>query len=88
MKKRNLYISELIPNFNHYDAAEALGYRSDLYVCRLTPASIKYMENPEYTYHIYTHGAQAVESKRQYIEWANHLNHIEKTRNMGMKSSC
>ena len=56
--KSGFYIRELLRNYNSYDQAEALGYRSDLYVCSIgkktqTTSSLKY--------NIYTHGRDAVE---------------------------
>lgn len=66
--KRDLYIDQIISNFNKYYAAEALGYRSDLYICRITPSSIKNLDRYKYTSHIYTHGINSVESERNKID--------------------
>lgn len=60
--KRKLYISSIQGNFNCYYCAEALGYRSDLYICRVTPDSFKTISKQEYISNIYTHGTDAVES--------------------------
>ncbi|MFS0614218.1 bis-aminopropyl spermidine synthase family protein [Lederbergia ruris] len=79
--KRSLYISQIIPNFNRYYAAEALGYRSDLYLCRLTPATFKYLKNPTYPNKIYTHGTNSVESKSKDIELSDLLDSIDKVTN-------
>lgn len=65
---RGLYIRDLKYNFNHYIAAEALGYRSDLYVCQLTSYTQKYLESAKYYDNIYTHGKNAVESSSDKID--------------------
>lgn len=62
LMKKKLYISSMYGNFNVYYQAEALGYRSDLYVCRVTPDSFKALGNQNYYYNIYTHGTDAIES--------------------------
>ncbi len=62
LMRRKLYISNMHGNFNVYYQAEAIGYRSDLYVCRVTPDSFKAIGNQNYNYNIYTHGSDAIES--------------------------
>ncbi len=56
--KSGFYIRELFKNYNSYDRAEALGYRSDLYVCSIGK---KAQMNSFLKYNIYTHGKNAVE---------------------------
>lgn len=62
----HLYIDELKPKFNIYYKAEALGYRSDLYICRMTPKSwdqnnMIFLKNPK----VYTHGKNSLESSNK-----------------------
>lgn len=65
LTNRCIYTQEIIANFNIYDAAEALGYRSDLYICRATPKTFQIVENSGYSYRIYTHGENAIESSKE-----------------------
>ncbi len=60
--KNHIYFRAILPNFNDYTGAEALGYRSDLYICSLTPKSFDNIDtkNP---YDIYTHGNNSIEAK-------------------------
>ncbi len=69
MMKRKLYITSLHGNFNCYYSAEALGYRSDLYVCRVTPESYKTVNSGTYINNIYTHGTNAIESVKSEIDF-------------------
>lgn len=58
--KQKIYFRSILPDFNKYVGAEALGYRSDLYVCSLTPKSFE--ENDvDKNYDIYTHGNNSIE---------------------------
>lgn len=78
LMKRKLYISSLIGNFNSYYCAEALGYRSDLYVCRVTPGSYKTINSRLYIDNIYTHGKNAVESIKCEKDYEGMFNLIAK----------
>ena len=69
LMQRKLYISSMYGNFNVYYQAEALGYRSDLYICRVTPDSFKSLGNQNYNYNIYTHGIDAIETAKDDKEY-------------------
>ena len=62
LSQLRLLSEAILPRFNHYDGAPALGQRSDLYILRPTrrslPAAQRYLSQP----HIYTQGNQAQES--------------------------
>ena len=63
ISKRKLYLKEILNNYNIYYDAEAIGYRSNLYTCNLTPDSKKVIENFGTEINIYTHGNSSVESQ-------------------------
>jgi N4-bis(aminopropyl)spermidine synthase len=59
----SLAYEAILPNFNQYDGAQAIGSASDLYVCRPTPATWRSLDRPARgPVGIYTHGSQALES--------------------------
>ena len=60
--KNHIYFRAILPNFNDYTGAEALGYRSDLYICILTPKSFDNIDTKN-DYDIYTHGNNSIEAK-------------------------
>lgn len=60
--RTHVYFRAIIPNFNSYIAAEALGYKSDLYICSLTSKSIEQSYQKTDTYEIYTHGRNSIEA--------------------------
>ncbi len=64
MQKLSVYFKEIIANFNVYKKAEALGYRSDLYVCNILPKAFDKLEYSE-EYDIYTHGKKSLEASSQ-----------------------
>ena len=53
-------IAAILPQFNRYDGAEAIGGHSDLYVLQPTAGTWKNLEQGPLT--IYTHGSQSVEA--------------------------
>lgn len=72
--KMGLYIYSLHPNFNEYTAAEAIGYRSDLYSLMFTPQSYSLIKVEDcYNDEIYTHGNAAIESKKDYSSFLTAL---------------
>lgn len=64
MQKLFVYFKEIIGNFNVYKQAEALGYRSDLYVCNILPKAFDDVKN-ENDYDIYTHGKKSLEASSE-----------------------
>jgi N4-bis(aminopropyl)spermidine synthase len=60
----SLAYEAILPNFNQYDGAQAIGSASDLYVCRPTPATWRLIDRSARSpVNIYTHGNQALESE-------------------------
>ena len=86
--KSHIYFRAILPNFNVYTAAEALGYRSDLYVCSLTSKCFD-NKNCINSYDIYTHGNNSIEAKRpvkiDYQEIINLLSNMLKTKSSLIK---
>lgn len=59
--KNHIYFRAILPNFNIYTGAEALGFRSDLYICSLTAKSFDSIDSKN-NYDIYTHGNNSIEA--------------------------
>jgi len=60
----HLAYEAVLPGFNRYDGAEAVGAASDLYVCRPTARTWRAPDRTaEHAVRIYTHGPQAVEAR-------------------------
>jgi N4-bis(aminopropyl)spermidine synthase len=60
----SLAYEAILPNFNQYDGAQAIGGASDLYVCRPTPATWRLIDRSAPSpVNIYTHGTQALEGE-------------------------
>ncbi len=59
---RGLVIDELVRGFNRYHGAEALGSRSDLYVCQPTTEALRRTRTPAPVNRLYTHGSASAES--------------------------
>jgi hypothetical protein len=57
-----LVTEALLPGFNHYDGAQAIGSRAGLYALRPTRRSAKLATRRVRSYALYTHGRQAVEA--------------------------
>ncbi|HEX5495995.1 MAG TPA: bis-aminopropyl spermidine synthase family protein [Mycobacteriales bacterium] len=58
-----LVYEAILPEFNHYTGAQAIGSRSDLYVCRPTSRTWTVLDRPDRGGpHIYTRGPQAAEA--------------------------
>lgn len=57
-----LYTEAVHPRFNRYRGAQAVGSRSDLYVCRATARTWRHLDRLDTPAAIYTHGGQSVES--------------------------
>jgi hypothetical protein len=57
-----LVVEAMLPAFNHYDGAQAIGSRADLYTLRPTRRSAKLATRRARSYALYTHGRQAVEA--------------------------
>ncbi|MGI5126036.1 bis-aminopropyl spermidine synthase family protein [Pseudonocardia sp. CA-107938] len=69
-----LYTEAMLPAFNRYRGAQAVGSRSDLYVCRATARTWRHLDRADPRTAIYTHGAQSLESTpRRVPELANLL---------------
>ncbi|WP_026065893.1 bis-aminopropyl spermidine synthase family protein [Actinoalloteichus spitiensis] len=70
-----LLFEAILPDFDRYVGAQAIGSSSDLYVCR--PVSGAGRRPPETANNIYTHGAQSVEaggrSAERAADWASRL---------------
>ncbi len=57
----DLVTEAVIPGFNHYDGAQAIGSRAALYTLRPTRRSVKLAARRAPRYNLYTHGRHAVE---------------------------
>jgi hypothetical protein len=58
-----LVLEAILPHFNHYVRAQAIGSSSDLYICRPTRKTYKIISKPAETVsRIYTHGQSSEES--------------------------
>lgn len=57
-----LVTEAMLPAFNHYAGAQAIGSRADLYTLRPTRRSLKLAARRVRSYSLYTHGRQAVEA--------------------------
>lgn len=77
--KLNMYIYALMPNFNQYYSAEALGYRSDLYKLFLTAKCNTYLSKNCEDINIYTHGENAIEAKKETKLLSNEFSKFIKT---------
>ncbi|RIQ22543.1 bis-aminopropyl spermidine synthase family protein [Jiangella rhizosphaerae] len=61
----SLATEAMLPHFNRYDGAQAIGSASDLYVCRPTAATWKALpRSAQEPVTIYTHGPQSLEGGR------------------------
>ncbi len=60
----HLAIEGIIPNFNRYDGAQAVGSAADWYICQPTPKSRRIAQRTadEGLRNIYTHGTQSIEA--------------------------
>jgi N4-bis(aminopropyl)spermidine synthase len=63
-----LVIEALVPGFNRFEGAEAIGAASDLYVCRPTRWTWAQLERPTGDARIYTRGPAAGESAATVLE--------------------
>lgn len=69
----HLVFEAILPDFNRYVGAQAVGSASDLYVCRPTASTWKALDNPErsgLSANIYTHGPQSLEASGSGAEQA------------------
>jgi hypothetical protein len=61
-----LYTEAMLPRFNRYRGAQAVGSRSDLYVCRATARTWRHLDRADprddAAAGIYTHGTQSLEA--------------------------
>ena len=66
-----LYTEAMHPQFNRYRGAQAVGSRSDLYVCRATARTWRHLDRAdprdEGRTAIYTHGTQSLEATQRRI---------------------
>ncbi|WP_243657772.1 bis-aminopropyl spermidine synthase family protein [Parafrankia sp. BMG5.11] len=64
MQQFGVVFEAILPAFNRYDGAQAVGSASDLYVCAPTSRTWKVLERAVESFgtRIYTHGTQSVES--------------------------
>lgn len=60
----HLTLEGILPHFNRYHGAQAIGSAADWYICRATPKSRRAVQNSADgdAHNIYTHGAQSVEA--------------------------
>ena len=69
LQNHKLFISSIYSNFNIYFGAEALGYRSNLYECRILPDAHKSVDSLlQGKRGIYTHGKNSIESNAQKLD--------------------
>jgi hypothetical protein len=72
-----LYTEAMLPRFNRYRGAQAVGSRSDLYVCRATARTWRHLDRAdprdEAGAAIYTHGTQSLEAPPRRISDAGNL---------------
>jgi hypothetical protein len=68
MQGLHLVFEAVLPGFNSYHGAQAVGSASDLYVCRPTPATWRLLERPAAGARIYTHGPQSLEATEPVLE--------------------
>ncbi len=63
VQELHLVYEAILPDFNRYSGAQAVGSASDLYVCRPTSRTWKAFDTPARSAapNIYTHGAQSLE---------------------------
>jgi hypothetical protein len=61
----DLAIEAILPAFNRYHGAQAIGSASDLYVCRPTPRTFQIVDRQlaKAAANLYTHGTQSVEAR-------------------------
>jgi hypothetical protein len=63
LARLGLVFETMLPGFNAYEGAEALGSRSALYLCRPTKRAWKRSETHDGRARIYSHGATALEAR-------------------------
>jgi hypothetical protein len=72
-----LYTEAMLPRFNRYRGAQAVGSRSDLYVCRATARTWRHLDRADPRdgagAAIYTHGTQSLEAAPRRIPDAGEL---------------
>ena len=62
LSKSGLSIDAMLPGFNSYHGAEALGSRADLYICQPSAKALKSSDKVTAVRAIYTHGSSSVET--------------------------
>ncbi|WP_230203027.1 bis-aminopropyl spermidine synthase family protein [Parafrankia discariae] len=67
MQQFGVVFEAILPAFNRYDGAQAVGSASDLYVCAPTTRTWKVLDRlvENFGLRIYTHGSQSLESKAE-----------------------